>query len=250
HALAHAFDSNSYLKNTYKNLARQVTGPFPFNSPAYDHSVEPLVYDPDLAIEMLEDAGWYDRDGDDIVDKDGVSLVINFMMPSGNDASKTLGLKMQESFAEIGVKLNIVSYEWATFLSRFKKRDFDAANLAWVPDLESDPEPLWHSKWGEMGKEGSNNSGVREPELDKLIAAAQREIDFDKRQEIWKAMHRFIYDLQPYLFGFNVPSKFAMTKRIYGYQNFAIDPGYSIRRWYFIDPKEPNTRTTRLKAAQ
>ena len=249
-ALAHAFDFDSYLTNTYKNLARQVTGPFPFNSPAYDHSVAQLSYDPDLAIEMLEDAGWYDRDGDDIVDKDGVPLVIDFMMPSGNDASKTLGLTMQEAFGEIGVKLNIVGFEWATFLDRFKKRDFDAANLAWVPDLESDPEPLWHSKWGEMGKEGSNNSGVREPELDKLIAAGQRELDFKKRQEIWKAMHRFIYDVQPYMFGFNVPAKFAMTKRLFGYQNFAIDPGYSIREWYFIDPQEPNTRTTRVKATE
>jgi len=246
-ALAHAFDSETYLKNNYKNLARQTTGPFPYNSPAYDHSVKAFEYDPELAIEMLEDAGWYDRDGDDIVDKDGVALTIDFMMPSGNDASKGLGLTMQEAFAEIGVKVNIVGFEWATFLDRFKKRDFDGANLAWVPDLESDPEPLWHSKWGEMGKQGSNNSGVREPELDRLIAAGQRELDFDKRQEVWRAMHRFIYDLQPYLFGFNVPSKFAMTKRIRGYKNYAVDPGYSIREWYFVDPAEPGTRTARTK---
>ena len=58
-------------------------------------------------------------------------------------------------------------------------------------------------------------------------------------------MHRFIYDLQPYMFLYNVPSKYAMSRKIHGYQTFAIDPGYSIRRWYYIDPAIPGTRATR-----
>ena len=244
-ALAHAFDFDTYLRDVYKNLARQVTGPFPFESAAYDHDVKPYAYDLDLAIEMLEDAGWYDRDGDDIVDKDGVQLTIDFMMPSGNDASETFGLKLQEQFGKIGVKVTISSYDWATFLERLKSRDFDSANLAWVPSLESDPEPLWGSKWGEFDVEGSNNAGVQEPELDRLLAEGQRELDFEKRQQIWQAMHRFIYDLQPYMFLYNVPSKYAMSRKIHGYQTFAIDPGYSIRRWYYIDPAIPGTRATR-----
>jgi len=241
-ALAHAFDFDTYLRENYKNLARQVTGPFPFESAGYDHSVTPYPYDPDLAIEMLEDAGWYDRDGDDIVDKDGVALEIDFMMPSGNKASETFGLTMKEQFEEIGVKVSISAFDWATFLERLKGRDFDSANLAWVPSLESDPEALWGSRWGMPEVEGSNNAGVMEPELDALIRAGQRELDFEKRQEIWKSMHRFIYDLQPYLFLYNVPSKFAMSRKVHGFQTFAIDPGYSIRRWYYVDPSISGTR--------
>jgi len=244
-ALAHAFNSAEYLVNNYRNLARQVTGPFPFSAPAYNHAVTPYPYDPDKARSILEEAGWYDRNGDGVIDKDGVELEIEFMMPSGNEASKNLGLVMQEQFAEVGVKVNIVQYEWATFLERFKSRDFDGANLAWVPDLESDPEPLWHSKWGDPEKRGSNSSAVREPVLDALIAKGQIELDFEERQKIWQEMHAFIYDHQPYLFGFNVPRKFAMSKRIRGFQMFAIDPSFSIRRWYFTDPAEPGTRAAR-----
>ncbi|QDU66655.1 ABC transporter substrate-binding protein [Engelhardtia mirabilis] len=244
-ALAHAFPFDDYLITNYKNLARQITGPFPYNSAGYDHSVKPFPHDPERARELLEEAGFFDSDGNGIVDRDGRDLVIEFMMPSGNDASKSLGLVMQESFGEIGVGLEFAALEWATFLDRMKKREFDGCNLAWVPELESDPEQVWHSKWGAPEVEGSNNSGVQEPELDALILAGQREVDFDKRQEIWKAIHRFLYDLQPYLFGYNVPQKFAMSKRIRGFQAFAIDPGYSIRRWYFVDPSEPGTRPNR-----
>lgn len=244
-ALAHAFDFQEYLATNYKGLARQITGPLIYDSPAYPHDLEPFSFDPDLAEEMLEDAGWYDRNGNDIIDKDGVELVIEFMMPSGNKASENLGQKMQESFAQIGIKLSIVQYEWATFLERFKARDFDGANLAWVANLESDPEQLWHSKWGQREARGSNNSGVMEPELDKMIRAIQRETDFAKRQVIWRELHTFIYDLQPYLFGFNVPSKFAMSKRIRGFKTVALDPGYVIRDWHFTSLDEPGTRPTR-----
>jgi peptide/nickel transport system substrate-binding protein len=244
-AIAHAFDSETYRKTTYRGLARQVTGPFPFESAAYNQEVKPLEFDPYLAMDLLDEAGWYDRNGDGTRDKDGVELVITFLYPSGNDASKTLGLKIQESLAELEINVSLEPIEWATFLDRMKKRDFDACNLAWVPDLESDPEQLWHSKWGARDAEGSNSSGVCDPYIDELIAQGQRELDFEKRQLIWREMHRYIYnEVMPYLFGFNVPTKFAMSKRIRGMQNFAIDPGYSIRRWYFWDPKEPGTRTT------
>jgi peptide/nickel transport system substrate-binding protein len=244
-ALAHAFDFESFLATNYKGLARQITGPVIFDSPAYPHDLPPFPYDPDLASEMLEDAGWYDRNGDDVIDKDGVEMVIDFMMPSGNKASEILGQKMQESFGEIGVKLNISQFEWATFLERFKARDFDGANLAWVANLESDPEQLWHSKWGAADARGSNNSGVMEPELDLMIRAIQREPDFAKRQVIWRELHTFIYDLQPYLFGFNVPSKFAMSKRIRGFKTVALDPGYVLRDWHFTSLDEAGTRSTR-----
>ena len=243
-ALAHAFPFDEFLRTTYRNLARQVTGPFPYQSPAYDHSIQPFPLNYDRARELLEEAGYFDSDGNGIVDKDGRDLVIEFMMPSGNDASKTLGLTMQESFGRIGVKLEFAALEWATFLDRMKKREFDGCNLAWVPSLESDPEQLWHSRWGAPGIEGSNNSGMREPEIDAMILEGTRELDHAKRQAVWRRMHAYIYDWQPYLFGYNVPQKFAMSRRIRGFQAFAIDPGYSIRRWHFTSD-EPGTRATR-----
>lgn len=244
-ALAHAFDADTYLRDNYKNLARQITGPFPYSSEGYDHSIEAFPFSPDRAIELLEEAGWIDTDGDGIVDKDGESLVIEFMMPSGNDASKNLGQFLQEAFERIGVKLSITEREWATFLEQMKSRDFDAVNLAWVPDLESDPEQIWHSKWGAPEEKSSNNAGIREPELDAMILEGQRELDKDKRQLVWQRMHEYLYDWQPYLFGYNVPRKFAISNQIRGMELFAIDPGYSVRRWYYVDPSVPNTRTER-----
>ncbi len=230
-ALAHAFDVEEYRRTKYKGLAIQVTGPQNYFGPGYDHSVKPLEYDPDLAEELLAEAGWYDRDGDGLIDKDGVPFEITFMMPTGNDASETFGLKYMEALGRLGIKLKMQSFEWATFLENMLNREFDCINLAWVPPLESDPEQLWHSRWDK--KQTSNNSGVNDAEVDRLIDAIQIELDAAKRAELMKALHRRIYDLQPYFFMFNTPRKFAMNKKVRGFQGFKIAPGYSLRRWYY-----------------
>jgi len=246
HALAHAFDMENWKKTKYKGLAKIVTGPQNYFSLGYDSEVEPLAYDPGLAEELLAEAGWYDRDGDGIADKDGIQLEIEFLYPSGNDASKDFGIAYQEALAEIGVKLNLRNMEWATFLERVLDREFDAINLAWVPPLESDPEQLWDSKSGARGVRSSNHSGVVDPKVDEIIHRGQRELDKEKRAEIWKELHRYLYDLQPYLFMLNSPRKFAMNKKIHGLQTFQIAPGYDARRWYY--PKgTPGTRPTRAK---
>lgn len=244
-AIAIAFDAEEYLRTNFKGLARKVTGPFPVQSAAYNKSVEPMGNDLDEAFDLLDDAGWYDRNGDGTRDKDGVELVITILYPTGNDASKILLLKLQESLAELEITVELEPIEWATFLERINKRDYDGCNLAWLPGLEDDPEQLWHSKWGAEGVEGSNHSGVMDPYIDELIALGQVELDYEKRQLIWNKLHKHLYEnVMPSLFGFNVPRKFAMSKEIRGFQTFAISPGYSIRRWYFADPEKPGTRAT------
>ena len=244
HALAHAFDMEEWRKTKYRGLAKLVTGPQNYFSLGYDRTVEPMAYDPDLSEELLAEAGWYDRDGDGIADKDGVKLEIEFLYPSGNDASKDFGIAYQEALGELGIKLNLRSLEWATFLERVLDREFDSINLAWVPPLESDPEQLWDSESGQPGVRSSNHSAVMDPKIDEIIARGQRELDKGKRAEIWKELHRYIADLQPYLFMMNSPRKFAMSKKIRGLQTFQISPGYDPRRWYY--PKgTPGTRPTR-----
>lgn len=243
-ALAQAFPFEDYLRTIYKGLARQTTGPFPVDSSAYDHGVVPLPFDLGAARSLLEEAGFVDTDGNGVIDRDGRDLRLEFLFPAGNEASKNIGLRYQAELANLGIRLELVSLDWTSFQERIKRRDFDACNSGWVPDLESDPEQIWHSRWGRPEAEGSNNSGLRDPEIDALIEAGQREIDYDRRQEHWRAIHRRIYELQPYLFLFNVPAKFAVSRRIWGLQNFAPDPGYSLRRWHFVSLDEPGTRPT------
>ena len=104
-AMAHAIDADEFLQGYYKGLGRKVTGPFPKASPAYDAGVLPLEYDPEGARVMLDEAGWYDRDGNGVRDRDGVELEIEFLVDPGNAAATAMGQVMQEDLAAVGIRV-------------------------------------------------------------------------------------------------------------------------------------------------
>src|SRR5262249_5685012 len=139
----------------------------------------------------------------------------------------------QESLARIGIRLTFVPLEWNTLMERRASREFDALSLAWVLPYEIDPEQMWHSKWAGKDERSSNFPGLADPEVDALIEQGQRELDPAKRAAIWRKLQARVYALQPYLFGFDPPRKFAMSRKIRGMQLVAVDPNYVIRRWYY-----------------
>ncbi len=234
-ALAHCFDFEEYRKTVAHGLAKIVTGPQFYFGDAYDHDVQPFPYDLGKAEEMLAEAGWYDRDGDGIIDNgDGLEFEFEFLMQSGNKASQLFSQVLQENLAKVGIKMNITSLDWNSFINRIRDKDFDAAGLAWSFGPETDPEQVWHSRGAAEGVRGSNHASVADPHVDELIEKGQRELDPAKRIAIWREFHRYLYyEVQPYLFREMPPRKFALSKRVRGVQIFALDPGYSLRRWYF-----------------
>ncbi len=73
-AIAHAFDLEAYRDEQNQGLGRIVTGPVRIDSDGHPVDAGALEYDPKKSISMLEEAGWYDRNGNGIADKDGVEL--------------------------------------------------------------------------------------------------------------------------------------------------------------------------------
>ena len=125
---------------------------------------------------------------------------------------------------------------------RILDRDFDACNLAWVlTDVESDPWQLWHSEEAAFDKRSSNHAGLMDAEVDRLIEAGRRELDVEKRSAIWYELHQRIYDLQPYLFGWNVPRKLAINKKLRGVKLYKFDPGFRMRDIYYAAGTEGTT---------
>jgi ABC-type transport system substrate-binding protein len=229
-ALGMCFDWDELIRGYYHGLAFRVTGEQWYPSPTYDRTLAPLPFDLDAARALLLEAGWYDRDGDGLVDRDGVPLRIELLMPAGNETSSTFGQLWQEHLEQLGVELTLAAREFASLRERVLERDFDALSLGMVLAFESDPEQLWHSRWSEGAS--SNRSGIADEEVDRLIESIQVELDEQRRVELFHRLQARIYELQPFQFGVAAPRRFAMAKRVRGFQIFALDPGYSVRRWY------------------
>jgi peptide/nickel transport system substrate-binding protein len=232
-ALAHAMDLEAYVQNVAHGLAKLPTGPQCYFGPSYEHGVQRLAYDPARAEELLAEAGWYDRDGDGVVDKDGRALEIEILIQGGNVSAEGFARLFQESLGRVGVRLEITPLDSATYFERIRVRDFDAGMAGWSVDVtENDPAQLWHSRSAEPG--GSNHAGVIDAKVDAWIERGQRELDDERRWALWRELHRYLYEeVQPYFYREAPPRKFALALGLRGVQFFKITPGYALRRWYY-----------------
>jgi len=213
-------------------------------SSAHNREVKRLEFDLARATELFAEAGWYDRDGDGVLDKDGKPFEIEMLILSGNVSAEVFGRMYQESLARVGARLKLTPVDPATYFKRVQERDFDAGMAGWTVDAtENDPVQLWGSASAVKG--GANHAGVIDPKVDALIARGARELDDEKRWALWHELHRYLYEeVQPYFFREGPPRKFALNKAIRGVQFFKISPGYSVRRWFY-PAGTPGTRPTR-----
>ena len=243
-AIAHAFNMEGYLQNQNRGLGRIKTGPLQEGFAGYPEDANHFPHDMDRARQLLEDAGWYDHNGNGIADKDGTELEIELLFPAGSGTFKALSRALQDAVRPLGIEVTITSLEFPTMMERVQNRRFEAAGLAWFPALESDPAALWHSKEGGPDVTGSTNfSGVMDSELDDLIAQIQAETDESGRMELWKRFHRYVYEeIQPYLFCLNVPVTYAASNKIQGIEQIPLAPGYVLRSWHYTDPSVPGVR--------
>jgi ABC-type transport system substrate-binding protein len=235
-ALAMLCDFDAFKRSFYRGLAIQVTGSGSIYGPGYDKGVLPLPFDPPKARALLDEAGWKEgKDG--LRAKDGAPLEIEVLVYPNNKTASGFLTKYQEDLARAGIRLKLTTLDGGGIGERRRTGDFDAVALGWQTAIESDPEQIWHSKGG------SNFGGFSDASVDALILKGQRELDPARRAAVWHELHRKIYDLQPYLFCYNVPRKFAMNRRIRGFQSVPVTPNYVIRRWYFPEGT-PGTRPT------
>jgi peptide/nickel transport system substrate-binding protein len=232
-ALAMSFDWDELIRSFYKGLAARVTSEIYDGSPSYDAGIAPVPFDPAGATKLLAEAGWIDRDGDGLLDREGVKFEFEFMLQAGNKVGDVFAQKYQENLKALGIRLIVAPRDWGSLNDRLDKLDFDSVMKAWVGPVERDPAQIWHSR---EAKPGTANVGqLADADVDRLIDALQVELDASKRGAIGRELHARLYALQPYMYGVKVPNKFAIDKRIRNFRTSACDPGYSIRDWYFAE---------------
>ena len=187
------------LKEVYHDQGKVISGPFFYDSPYYDKTIAPLPFDPRKAAELLKKAGWLDRDGDGILDKDGRKFVFTALQVSGNPVQEKILSIFKEDLAAAGIDMKIATLEWPVYIGKLDKHDYEVCSLGWQMPFESDPYQVWHSSQAEISG-GSNHIGFVNKKADKLIEDIRRTLDSSKRIELCREFHKLIHEEQPYTF--------------------------------------------------
>jgi peptide/nickel transport system substrate-binding protein len=225
-----ALDLNEYRDKVMYGHGIIVTGSQNYFGPAYDHSIQPYPFDPEKAKQLLLEAGWYDRDGDGIRDRDGRPFRFEYLIPSGAPNYESRAALIKENLRKLGIDMEIRELEWATFIQNITDRKFDACNLGWAGDIEDDPYQIWDSS--QAAGRGDNYVGFGNAETDRLIEQSRLAIDDAERRRIFFEFQSVQYQMQPYFFMYIQPELGAYDKRYRGVKLYRIRPGYDFSEWY------------------
>ncbi|MDP9192852.1 MAG: ABC transporter substrate-binding protein [Acidobacteriota bacterium] len=226
-ALAMCVPAESVIRDLYHGTARAISGPFTPDEYAFNPTVPAIRFDPAEGKRMLETAGWRDRDGDGVLDHNGKKLSLEMLMPPGSAAITQFAQTLQAEMKKVGVQMEIRAADGAAFMQQVRGGNFDAAYLGWELDADPDLHSLFHSS--QFPPHGQNIVFYSNPEADRLIDAARRELDSSKRKDLHWRLHEILAEDQPYTWTVQVSMKWGVRKRL---REVSTSPAYGLFNWY------------------
>ena len=239
-AMLLALDREKFNENVVHGLARlAVTTYHPDLTQWTDLSLEPLAYDPDEARRLLEEAGWIDRDGDGVREREGrpfrFTLTIHAATQGLNDE---MAAWQQQSWREVGVEAEIEKIEWRQFRERRKTHEFEAAMAGLSFTASPDQFELYHSSARDGG---FNFVGLDDPEVDRLLEQGRALLQEERRRAVYHRLQHRLNELQPLACLFHFPTPVLHDRRLQGLVPSPLDhwrttEGPRLWRWVADPP--------------
>jgi peptide/nickel transport system substrate-binding protein len=193
-ALTMLIDRGRIIKEVYRGLARPVAGPFYRAAGLGDPKLQPWPFDPVRARNLLDNAGWRDRDGDKIRDLDDTPMRIVLLRPVTSDVMDDALRVMVAELKRSGVELEAVQTDWRRLTRLLRSGKFMAAALSFRGRPAEDLSELFHStskrNYGRFGSLA----------VDKLLAQMRNSLSRKRRAFYSAGLERALHAAQPVTF--------------------------------------------------
>jgi len=221
-AMNYAINKEEIIKGVLLGLGEAIASPYKPGTRWNNESLSPYPYDPSKALALLKEAG-YERNPAGILVKDGKPFEFEILTNQNKQREMTAVL-VQRRLKEIGIDVKIRVLEWASFINRFiKTGDFKAVVLGWSLSLDPDQFNIWHSS--QQGPGQFNFVGYENPRVDELLELGRRELDNDKREEIYHEFSKLLLEDSPIVYLYAGYGLSAINKRIQGIKKPAPPAG-------------------------
>lgn len=177
-AIALAIDRNELVASVLGGGARPATGLLAPDHWAYAE-VDAPRHDLGRARWLLDRAGYRDPDGPGPAPR--FRLVYK---TSSQPARRRLAEAIQAQLAQVGIALDVRTYEWGTLYAQVRSGNFELCALAWVGIGDPDLYFLaFHSTMGPPA--GYNRGGYANPRMDRLTGLARVTTDAISRRALY-----------------------------------------------------------------
>jgi len=211
-AVAYAIDRQPFIHYLQRDFARPAYSILPPESWAYDGDVPHYDHDPDKARQLIDQAGY--------PAVNGVRFHLT-MKTSTEESTRLFAAVLQQQLREVGIALDIRTFEFATFFSDVTRGAYQLHSLRWVGGNE-DPdifEYVFHSD--KFAPHGANRTYYSNPRADALIDQARGELDPEKRKRLYAQLQQILAEDLPYVDLWYQDNVLIHTKRV---QNLTLNP--------------------------
>jgi peptide/nickel transport system substrate-binding protein len=189
-AIAYAIDRGPLLRYIWRGFAQPALSVLPPQSWAYDKEVAAYPHDPGKARQLLDAAGYRAQDG--------VRFHLT-MKTSTEESTRLLAAVLQQQLRDVGIALDIRTFEFATFFADVTSGAFQVYSLRWIGGNE-DPDIFEYSFHSDrFPPKGANRGFYSNPRIDRLIDQARRETDLNLRKKIYGEVQEILALDVPYI---------------------------------------------------
>ncbi len=187
-ALLYGTDREAIVSTIFRDTSPVAYGPLAAVTLGYEPAVRDIYpHDPERAVELLEEAGWTDADGDGVLDRDGEPLTLDMVL-MGWGHMPEIGQLVAAQWAELGIAIEsrVVSYPEALAIAGEGEHHLIPFNLS-----GSDPDILrkfFHSQ------ATFNWSFVDDAEMDEWLESAARTSDQAERVALYSQVQLRVMD--------------------------------------------------------
>jgi peptide/nickel transport system substrate-binding protein len=215
-AINYAVNKDAIIQNVLYGNGEMATSFLP-KMPGRDPNSPGYPYDPEKAKALVaESAG-----------KDGFTGAIT--VNTANAVDSQVAQLVANDLAQIGGNITLAATDGNTILEKlFTTHDFDLCVAYYTTDIIDPDELASFAVLGGKGGSGAMGSQYDNPEANKLILAAQQELDPDKRQEMYNQIQAIHLDDAPFIFLFYPGGSAVSNAHIKG---FKILPTGNYRLW-------------------
>jgi peptide/nickel transport system substrate-binding protein len=180
---------------------------------SYTDDVQDYSYNPDRARELLAEAGKPD------------GFEVDFYVPesgSGMQQPVTMATAIQSDLADVGIKLNILQFEWGTYLDMvfqpFEQNEILLHEMSWIGD-NGDPDNFLYilASGDQWPTAGYNEGFYKNEKFDELLRKARTTSDQTERTKLYQEAQKLMMADSPHVVVDHESQIVAMKNNIEGF---------------------------------
>jgi len=187
-ALDMAIDKPAIIKAVYQSAGQLAQNALPPAQWSYDPSIKDAPHDPVKAKALLKEAG--------VAPGTTINLWAMTVQRASNPNARMSAQMIQQDWEKIGIKANIVSYEWGEYIKRAKNGEHDAMIYGWTGD-NGDPDNWLGVLYSCAAVKGSNYAKWCNPAYDKLVQQAKVSNDREQRIKWYQQAQKILKEQVP-----------------------------------------------------